>query len=122
MGPSSALRGFMAVGLLALLTACSGSGSAASCEQVADNATATIQEFVDGIGDVSLTEADPEELQSLQESLQGDLEDLDSQAQAACDSEEQFVQLIGERLNQVEAQGEVGELFLEGLRGEFTEG
>lgn len=113
-------------GAMLMLTACGGSGfdgtiaTATTCEELADAAMNLIQDVLDEVGDMSLSDLaemqddPPESIQAI-EDLEGDLE---AKADEIDCSEEEGMRLMCERLDDLDAGEGLGAVFIEGIRSE----
>ena len=122
------------IALLITLPACGGGGDdddgdvdsiadAETCEQLADYAIGEVQVMLDGLSDMTLAELQsgdtPEPVTDFED--QGD--ELQAKADELGCEEQEFLGMLDERVDQLEAEGPVAELLLEALQGgSFFEG
>ena len=107
-----------ALGLVA--GACGGDDAAGSCEAVADDAIAAFQDVLDEIDTMTLEEAaamgDEEPVFIV--AMETKLEELEAQADSLGCSDAEMEELFVARLDNLTAEGMVGQMMLEGLRSE----
>jgi hypothetical protein len=107
-----------ALGLIA--GACGGDDAANSCEGVADEAIATFQDVLDEVDTMTLEEAaamGDEEPEFIVE-METKLEELEAQADSLGCSDAEMEELFLDRLDNLTAEGMIGQLMLDGIRSE----
>jgi hypothetical protein len=106
-----------ALGLVA--AACGGGDDAGSCEGVADDAIEVIQEFINEVDELSLEEAAELGADSaIVSDMETKADELQDQANSLGCSDAEMEALFTERLDDLTAEGMIGELMLEGIRSE----
>jgi len=111
------------LGVLLIVTglvfaACGDSDSASSCEDLADDGIALVQDMLDELSDLSLEDiSSDEEPQALQDFTEKG-EALQTQADELGCTDEQMTELVSARVGSLDADGPIAELILEGLQSE----
>lgn len=107
----------MAVALV--VAACSSADDEANCAEIADEAIAVIQDFVDEVSALSV-----DELFSAGESVPG-IEDFEARGEAlqqeandAGCSDEEMQRLLNQRTDNLESESEFGQLIIDGIQQE----
>ena len=102
-----------------MVAACSSSNDEASCAEVADEAIAVIQDFVDEVSALSVDEifAAGENVPGVDD-FEARGEALQQQADDAGCSDEEMQSLINQRLGDLESDSEFGQLIIDGIRSE----
>jgi len=110
----------MLIAALGLVAAACGGDDAGSCEGVADDAIATFQDVLDEVDTMTMEEAaamGDEEPEFIVE-MERKLEELEAQADSLGCSDAEMEELFLARLDNLTAEGMVGQLMLEALRSE----
>jgi hypothetical protein len=110
-------RVFALIGATVLVVSACGGSDSASCEGIAEDAMGLVQGLIDEIDGMSL-----EELSSLGDEFTSDFEaqfeDLEARADDANCSDSEMADLVEERVDDLTAETEFGDLFIEQFRAE----
>ena len=106
------------VALALLAASCGGGADADSCEGVADEAIGLIQKMIDEIDGMSAADlAGADELPAIT-NLENDFEALEAKAEGLDCSDAEMEVLFMERVDNLTAETQFGELMLEGFKQE----
>ena len=107
-------RTFAFVATFALVAGACGGGDSGSCAVIADDAVALVQDLIDEIDDMSL-----DQLAAIDETFTVDFEssfeELQTRADDADCSDNEMADLVEERVGDLTAESEFGQLFIQGF-------
>lgn len=94
---------------------------ATSCEQVADAFVPLMQEVLDAVADLTMADLMSEDTPEPLVDFEGRMEELGAKSEELNCTDEEMTALLADRIDELEAEGPVGEFLLEALRSEGLE-